>query len=97
LETHPPPSQTTASPPELAKVRIEALSLLEQQSAQGYIDLFYGNETAVSELGYVPYGWQFADEDVYIPSRPEECRHYFGLLSRNNQFFYKGFTRSITS
>ncbi|MFN4810643.1 MAG: hypothetical protein ACK5H6_07615 [Bacteroidota bacterium] len=32
----------------------EQLALLEQQSQLGHIDLFYGDETGVSESGYVP-------------------------------------------
>nr|WP_245581749.1 hypothetical protein [Rudanella lutea] len=40
--------------------------MLEAQSQAGVIDLFYGDESSVSEEGYVPYGWQFKDESVHI-------------------------------
>ena len=52
--------------PGLYEVRKEALSLLEKQAEQGKIDLFYGDETQFSQTGYVPYGWQFDDEQVAI-------------------------------
>jgi hypothetical protein len=52
---------------ELYQIKKEALGLLEKESQQGHIDLFYGDESQVSEQGYVPYGWQFADEQVAIP------------------------------
>ncbi|KAA6341355.1 hypothetical protein EZS27_010843 [termite gut metagenome] len=35
-------------------------------SEQGQIDLFYGDESHVCSEGYVPYGWQFPDEEVAL-------------------------------
>lgn len=57
---------------------------LEQLSQQGIIDLFYGDESHVSSEGYVPYGWQFPDEDVYIPVEKGYKINIWGLISRNN-------------
>lgn len=37
----------------------------------------------------VPYGWQFGGEDVFVPSAKGEALNLFGLLSRNNDFFFK--------
>ena len=71
--------------------------MLEQQAAQGHIDLFYGDETAVSEQGYVPYGWQFKEEQVSIPSQWGKTRNYFGLLSRDNRFQYQAFSHTVTT
>jgi len=55
---------------------------LEQQHLQGYIDLFFADETRISEEGYVPYGWQFEDEDVCIKAARGRSLNCFGLLSR---------------
>jgi hypothetical protein len=44
------------------------MALLEQQSELGHIDLFYGDETGLSELAYLPYGWQQKGERVAIPA-----------------------------
>lgn len=71
--------------------------MLEQQSERGTIDLFYGDETGVSEQGYVPYAWQFKDEEVSIRACRGRSMNYFGLLSRSNAFFYRASSQAITS
>ena len=40
--------------------------------------------------GYVPYGWQFRGEDVYIPSERGLRLNIFGMIDRNNR--YEGFS-----
>ena len=35
-------------------------------------------------------GWQFRDEDVYIPSQKAQRVNIFGMIDRNNR--YHGFT-----
>lgn len=80
---------------ELYEVRREALSLLEAQSRAGNIDLYYGDETKVSEEGYVPYGWQFEDEQVAIEVTKGRSINCFGLLSRSNDFIYKTQEKNI--
>jgi transposase len=70
---------------------------LEEQSQRGRIDLYYGDESQVSEVGYVPYGWQFADEQVAVAASKGRSKNYFGLLSRSNEFFYKATETTITS
>lgn len=49
------------------------------------IDLFFGDESHVCSEGYVPYGWQFPDEDVHIPVQKGHKINLFGLISRANQ------------
>ena len=71
--------------------------MLEQQSKQGYIDLFYADESQVAEEGYVPYGWQFAQEEVSIQVAKGGKVNLFGLISRNNQFFYQTCRQKITA
>lgn len=70
---------------------------MEAQSEAGRIDLYYGDESQVSEKGYVPYGWQFADEAVSIQVSRGRSMNYFGLLSRSNAFLYKASEEPITS
>lgn len=81
----------------LYRVRYEALSLLEEQSQDGVIDLFYGDESSVSEEGYVPYGWQFKDESVRIEVAKGQRLNCFGLISRQNQLHYATTSGSITA
>lgn len=72
----------------LYQVRKEALQLLEQQSSQGSIDLYYGDESQVSTEGYVPYGWQFKDETVAIEVSKGKGLNCFALISRDNRTFF---------
>ena len=69
---------------------MELIAELEQLSQQGLIDLFCGDETGspadhVCSQGYVPYGWQFPDEDIYIPVEKGYKINIWGLISRLNQ------------
>jgi DDE superfamily endonuclease len=71
--------------------------LLEQQSQVAEIDLFYGDESGFSELGYVPYGWQFKDEKIGITATHGKQINCFGLLSRENEFIFKTTPKSINT
>ena len=82
---------------DLYAVRVEALSLLEEQASKGEIDLFYGDESGVSEQGYSPYGWQFKDEKVSIPATHGQQLNCFGILSRDNQLHFKTTTQTINT
>ena len=83
--------------PELYQLRKEALGLIERQSELGHIDLFYGDETKIAQQGFVPYGWQFDDEDVAIEVTKGRSINCFGLLSRSNKFFYRNTENNINS
>lgn len=61
---------------------------MEQRCQQQEIDLYYGDETQISEEGYVPYGWQFRDENVSIGSANGKKINCFGLITRANEFVY---------
>lgn len=62
----------------------EVLATYEQLFEQGHIDLLYGDESRVSLLPCVPYGWQFADEQVAMPSQKGGGVNCFALLSRQS-------------
>ena len=49
------------------------------------MDVFYGDESRVCSLGYVPYGWQFPDEEVFVPVENGYKINIWGLISRRNQ------------
>lgn len=76
--------------PQLYAYKREKLQELEHLSRDGKIDLYYGDESHVCTEGYVPYGWQFRDEDVYVPSQKAQRVNIFGMIDRNNR--YHGFT-----
>ncbi len=65
----------------------ECLAAYEALSEQGHIDLLYGDESRVSLLPCVPYGWQFSDEQVVMPSERRGGVNCFALLSRQNECY----------
>lgn len=76
--------------PQLYAIKREKLQELENLSNQGLIDLFFGDESHVCTQGYVPYGWQFPGENVFVPSMKSARLSIFGIVSRDN--VYHGFT-----
>lgn len=66
-------------------------------SEQGLIDLYYGDESHVCSEGYVPYGWQFPNEDVYVPSQRGFRLNIFGLISRENKCLWATSQESINT
>ena len=70
---------------------------MELQSEQGTIDILYADEARVSEEGYVPYGWQFPEEDVFIESARGSGINCFAMLSRDNKLVYSTTEKMITS
>jgi len=54
-------------------------------SRKGLIDLYYGDEAGVSLEPNVPYGWQFRDEEVSMPSSKGKGINCFALVSRSNR------------
>ena len=77
------------------RLQVEKLKEVEQLSLCGTIDLYYGDESHVCSEGYVPYGWQFPDEEVCIPSE-KSCRvNCLGFISRENQCHWKMTTENI--
>jgi hypothetical protein len=66
-------------------LQVAKLKELEQLSLCGRIDLYYGDESHVCSQGYVPYGWQFPDEEVCILSEKAYKVNCLGFISRQNQ------------
>lgn len=61
------------------------------------IDLFYLDECFVSMLPCVPYGWQFRDEEVAMPTSKSKGLNCFALLSRENECRFATTVEKITS
>lgn len=70
---------------------------MERLSEQGAIDLLYADATRVSVQAYVPYGWQFVDEDVFMPATPGPGLNGFGFLRRDNSCQFTTTRHSINS
>jgi transposase len=83
--------------PEVAALKREILSELERLSEQQQIDLYYADEAAVSLEPCVPYGWQFRDEQVAMPSSSGKGINCFALLTRENRALVETTRESITA
>lgn len=57
----------------------------------------YADESQVCQEGYVPYGWQFIDEDVFIPVAKGGKLNLFGVISRSNKVYYQTSKQQITA
>jgi transposase len=73
------------------------LGEVERLSEHGTIDLVYADAARVSMNAVVPYGWQGADEDVFMPSIPGMGINCFAFLTRTNWGRFATTRHSITS
>jgi transposase len=78
-------------------LKVECLAALEQLSRRSLIDLYYGDESRVCLQGCVPYGWQFADEEVFVPSSQGAGLNCFALLTRGNACHFATTPHTIDS
>lgn len=78
-------------------MKVECLNELEKLSKLELIDLYYGDESRVSIDPCVPYGWQFAGEDVFMPTSKGIGLNCFALLSRANDLLFETTRQRITS
>ena len=68
--------------PRLYQHKLWELQELERLWHKGSIDLYYGDESHICEEAYVPYGWKFSKEDVYIPSGRGARLNCFAMIDR---------------
>lgn len=78
-------------------MKVEGLAALEQFAERGLLDLYYGDESRVSLNACVPYGWQFPDEKVFVPSSQGAGINCFGLLSRASELIFATTRQTVTS
>ena len=70
---------------------------LEELANKGAIDLLDGDECQVSLLPCIPYGWQFANEEVAMPTARGAALNCFALLTRANAWRFATTTGKITA
>ena len=68
--------------PQLYQHKLWELQEFERLWHKGSIDLYYGDESHVCEEAYVPYGWKFSKEYVYIPSQRGARLNCFAMIDR---------------
>ena len=70
---------------------------MEELSQQGMLDLLYGDESHVCSAGYVPYGWQFPQENVHVLAQKGFKVNCWGLISRQNRLYWSMTQQRITA
>ena len=70
-------------PAEVYRLKRQLLGEMERLSESGEVDLYYGDEAGVALEPNVPYGWQFGDEEVSMPSEKGTGINCFGLFTRS--------------
>ena len=64
---------------ELKQKQIEDLKQLEDE---GYIDLYFGDESHFGLKPNVPYAWQLKDKPLLLPAAKGKFLNVVGLMSR---------------
>jgi transposase len=82
---------------EIYRHKLEILGELETLSETNLIDLYYSDESRVSLEPSIPYGWQFPDEEVFMPTAKGNGLNCFALLTRNNQCLIQTSSETLTS
>ena len=82
---------------EVYRHKREILGQLENLSEKHLIDLYYSDESRVSMEPSIPYGWQFPDEEVFMPSAKGNGLNCFALLTRNNRCLIQTSQETISS
>lgn len=81
--------------PRLYQHKLWELQELERLWHNGSIDLYYGDESHICEEAYVPYGWKFSKEDVYIPSQRGARLNCFAMIDRRCHTYWFTTGKSI--
>jgi transposase len=71
--------------PEEYQQKKQALHDLQQQAAQGVLDLYYFDESGFCLTPYLPYAWQEKDETITLESAHSKRLNVLGFLSKNNE------------
>ena len=82
---------------EVYELKKDYLFQLEGLAAKDLIDIYYADETQVNMTPCVPYGWQFKEEKVGMPTSKEGKINCFGMISRSNHFVWSTTTKAIDS
>lgn len=82
---------------EVYRLKTDVLRQFERFAEAGLIDLYYGDESGVQREPCVPYGWQFADEQIAMPTAKGKAVNCFGLFTRENQSWTAISQESVTS
>ncbi len=83
--------------PELYKELVQKLCQLLLLEEQGYLKIYYGDESGFCLDPCLPYGWQPKDEYVRICPKKSKRLNVFGLLSKDNDLEAYSTTDTVCS
>ncbi len=78
-------------------MKVQGLAVLETLAEVGAIELLYSDAAHLNEQPEVPYGWQFGDEKVFMPSDKGKGINLFGFITRASQLIFEMTSERITS
>ena len=70
---------------------------MEQLAERGLLDLYYADESRVSLEPCVPYGWQFPDEQVFVPASKGAGVNCLALVRRTSELVFATTHQPMTS
>jgi len=79
---------------ELKQEQIEVLKGLEDN---GYIDLYFGDESHFGLTPRVPYAWQTKDNPILLPAAKGKYLNVVGLMNRKNDLFFEVLETTLNS
>ena len=77
--------------------RQDQLKELEKLQEQGYLQLYYYDESGFSMTSALPYAWQKKGQTIEVPATKSNRINVAGLMNRAGDFHYQTHTGHITS
>lgn len=65
------------------------MEVLKQLENQGYLDLYFGDESHFGMTPCVPYAWQHKSAPVLLPAGRNRFLNVVGLINKSNNFVYE--------
>ena len=75
--------------PEKAEISRKEIEKFQEQEEKGEIDLYYFDESGVSTVPEVPYGWQSTGETERLPASRSRRVNILGFCNRANNFYHE--------
>lgn len=79
------------------EVKLPLLKELEEKEKRGEIDLRYFDESGLTLVPYVPYGWQEKGERIELKSRLSKRINILGAMNRQNELYHEIHIKKIDS
>lgn len=83
--------------PAVLDAKLKEMIQLVSLEKQGFLKIYFADESGFNETPCVPYGWQSKDEPLSIPTTSGQRWNVFGIMSSDNQLFSKKTNGSVKS